>query len=57
MPTHVLLVGDDVGLAEGLAYGLETDGHTVEVAANGLLALAKGTESRVLVPPLPRDVS
>jgi len=41
MPTHVLLVEDDVGIAEGLAYGLETDGHTVEVAANGLLALAK----------------
>jgi CheY-like chemotaxis protein len=41
MPTHVLLVEDDVGVAEVLAYGLEADGHTVEVAANGLLALAK----------------
>jgi CheY-like chemotaxis protein len=41
MPTHVLLVEDDVWVAEVLADGLETDGHTVEVAANGLLALAK----------------
>lgn len=41
MPTHVLLVEDDVGVAEVLAYGLEADGYTVEVAANGLLALAK----------------
>jgi CheY-like chemotaxis protein len=41
MPAHVLLVEDDVGLAEVLAYGLEAAGHTVEVAANGLLALAK----------------
>src|SRR5512132_3789794 len=41
MPTHVLLVEDDVRVAEVLADGLEADGHTVEVAANGLLALAK----------------
>src|SRR5262245_27049470 len=41
MPTQVLVVEDDVGVAQALAEVLEEDGHTVEVASNGLLALAK----------------
>ncbi len=41
MPTHVLVVEDDVTVAQLVADVLQADGHTVETAANGLLALAK----------------
>jgi len=37
----ILLVDDEPGIANGLARLLRRDGHTVDIAANGRLALAK----------------
>ena len=38
--THVLVVDDEPGLRESIAYVLEDEGYAVETAANGQRALA-----------------
>jgi response regulator receiver domain-containing protein/histidine kinase/DNA gyrase B/HSP90-like ATPase len=40
-PKIILVMDDQPGIARALEYFLQRDGHTVEIAANGCLALAK----------------
>ena len=40
-PKTILVVDDEPGIVRALEYFLQRDGHTVETAANGCLALAK----------------
>jgi PAS domain S-box-containing protein len=41
IPRTILVVDDEPGIANALAHLLRRDGHTVDTAANGQLALAK----------------
>jgi len=41
--SRVLVVEDESHLADGLAYNLEAEGHSVQIVADGEAALGLGT--------------
>lgn len=44
--SHVLVVEDEMHLADGLRFNLQAEGHTVEIAGDGGIAMTRLTEQR-----------